>query len=77
MYPDVARSSMGSEWIGLRPATPRGTPIVGPTRYRNLWLNVGHGALGFTLATGSAALLAQWLASSNGQELRSAFALSH
>jgi D-amino-acid dehydrogenase len=77
MYPDVARSSAGSEWLGLRPATPRGIPIVGPTRYRNLWLNVGHGALGFTLATGSAALLAEWLASSNGQELRSTFALSH
>lgn len=50
-----------SEWTGLRPATPRGTPIIGPTRYRNLWLNIGHGALGFTLATGSAALLAGWL----------------
>jgi D-amino-acid dehydrogenase len=76
MFPDVARSSAGSEWTGLRPATPRGTPIVGPTRYRNLWLNVGHGALGFTLATGSAALLAEWLANSNGQELRRTFALS-
>jgi len=50
MYPDIVRSCPGSEWIGLRPATPRGRPIVGPTRYRNLWLNVGHGALGFTLA---------------------------
>jgi D-amino-acid dehydrogenase len=77
MYPDIVRSCPGSEWIGLRPATPRGTPIVGPTRYRNLWLNVGHGALGFTLAMGSAALLAQWLASSNGEELRNTFALSH
>jgi len=50
-----------SEWTGLRPATPRGTPIIGPTPYRNLWLNIGHGALGFTLSTGSAALLAGWL----------------
>ena len=77
LYPDAVRSCPASEWIGLRPATPRGTPIVGPTRYRNLWLNVGHGALGFTLATGSAALVTQWLASSNGDELRSTFALSH
>ncbi|WNC94964.1 D-amino acid dehydrogenase [Paraburkholderia sp. FT54] len=77
MYPDIVRSCPDNEWTGLRPATPRGTPIVGPTRYRNLWLNVGHGALGFTLATGSAALLAQWLANSNGQDLRSTFALSH
>jgi D-amino-acid dehydrogenase len=75
MYPDIVRSCPGSEWFGLRPATPRGTPIVGPTRYRNLWLNVGHGALGFTLATGSAALLVQWLTDGNSLELRRAFAL--
>jgi len=37
-------------------------PIIGPTRVRNLWLNVGHGALGFTLATGSAHLLAGQIA---------------
>ncbi len=48
-------------WAGLRPATPEGTPIIGPTSHPNLWLNVGHGALGFTLATGSAALLTSWL----------------
>ena len=44
-------------WAGLRPATPGGAPIVGATRYRNLWLNVGHGALGFTFACGTARLL--------------------
>ncbi len=37
-------------WCGMRPATPKGTPVVGATPYSNLWLNVGHGALGFTLA---------------------------
>ena len=45
-------------WAGLRPATPGGAPIIGATRYGNLWLNVGHGALGFTFACGSAKLLA-------------------
>ncbi|GAB3444877.1 D-amino acid dehydrogenase [Massilia solisilvae] len=45
-------------WAGLRPATPNSAPILGPTRYSNLWLNVGHGPLGFTFACGSAALLA-------------------
>jgi D-amino-acid dehydrogenase len=44
-------------WAGLRPATPSGAPIIGATRYRNLWLNVGHGGLGFTFACGSARLL--------------------
>jgi D-amino-acid dehydrogenase len=45
-------------WAGLRPATPSGAPIIGATRHPNLWLNVGQGALGFTLACGSARLLA-------------------
>lgn len=45
-------------WAGLRPATPGSAPIIGATRYPNLWLNVGHGPLGFTFACGSAQLLA-------------------
>lgn len=62
LFPRVATDHADAiEWTGLRPATPRGTPIIGPTRYRNLWLNIGHGALGFTLASGSAALLAGWI----------------
>jgi len=44
-------------WAGLRPATPDSAPIVGPTRLSNLWLNVGHGPLGFTFACGTASLL--------------------
>ncbi|MGO4811834.1 D-amino acid dehydrogenase [Cupriavidus sp. 2MCAB6] len=49
-------------WAGLRPATPSGLPMVGPSRLRGLWLDIGHGALGFTLAMGSAGLLADGLA---------------
>jgi D-amino-acid dehydrogenase len=45
-------------WAGLRPATPNSAPIVGPTPYANLWLNVGHGPLGFTFACGTASVLA-------------------
>ena len=45
-------------WAGLRPATPDSAPIIGATRYPNLWLNVGQGPLGFTFACGSAKLLA-------------------
>ena len=40
-------------WTGLRPMTPDGTPIVGATRYRNLFLNTGHGTLGWTMSCGS------------------------
>ncbi|GJG93660.1 D-amino acid dehydrogenase [Cupriavidus pauculus] len=49
-------------WAGLRPATPTGLPMIGESRLRGLWLNLGHGALGFTLAMGSAGLLADRLA---------------
>lgn len=50
-------------WTGLRPATPDGTPIVGATPYRNLFLNTGHGTLGWTMACGSGRLLADLLLS--------------
>jgi len=45
-------------WSGLRPMTPDGTPIIGPTRYPNLFLNAGHGTLGWTMSCGSARVLA-------------------
>lgn len=45
-------------WSGLRPMTPDGTPIIGPTKLSNLFLNTGHGTLGWTMACGSAQVLA-------------------
>ncbi|PUE53020.1 D-amino acid dehydrogenase small subunit [Limnohabitans sp. 2KL-17] len=45
-------------WTGLRPMTPDGTPLVGATPLRGLYLNTGHGTLGWTMACGSAQLLA-------------------
>ncbi|NHN86678.1 FAD-dependent oxidoreductase [Acetobacter musti] len=46
-------------WTGLRPNTPDGTPIVGPSKkFANLWLNTGHGTLGWTMAAGSGRILA-------------------
>jgi len=45
-------------WTGLRPMTPDSTPIVGPTAYGNLFLNTGHGTLGWTMACGSGKLVA-------------------
>lgn len=49
-FPRATDFSELKPWCGMRPATPRGTPLVGATPYSNLWLDVGHGALGFTLA---------------------------
>ncbi|MEZ5833587.1 MAG: D-amino acid dehydrogenase [Dongiaceae bacterium] len=49
-------------WACLRPATPDGPPIIGPSPVRNLWLNTGHGYLGWTMCCGSARLLADQMA---------------
>lgn len=52
---DIARAKF---WTGLRPMTPDGAPIVGATDYANLYTNTGHGTLGWTMACGSARVLA-------------------
>ncbi|MFZ6843946.1 D-amino acid dehydrogenase [Undibacterium sp. RuTC16W] len=52
---DIAKAEF---WTGLRPMTPDGTPIVGPTPFRNLYLNTGHGTLGWTMACGSGRFIA-------------------
>ena len=44
-------------WTGFRPCTPDGTPIIGNTPYKNLYLNTGHGTLGWTMSAGSGKLL--------------------
>lgn len=48
-------------WCGLRPATPSNVPVIGRSCYSNLWLNTGHGTLGWTMACGSAASLAEMM----------------
>jgi D-amino-acid dehydrogenase len=45
-------------WAGLRPVSPSGTPLIGETRIRGLWINAGHGHLGWTLSCGSGRVLA-------------------
>ncbi|WP_399197852.1 MULTISPECIES: D-amino acid dehydrogenase [Tenebrionibacter/Tenebrionicola group] len=57
LYPRGGHIEQATFWAGLRPMTPDGTPIVGRTPYRNLWLNTGHGTLGWTMACGSGRLL--------------------
>lgn len=56
--PDAADYGKPEYWACLRPMTPNGRPIVGPSRYGNLYLNVGHGNMGWTMACGTARLLA-------------------
>jgi D-amino-acid dehydrogenase len=58
LFPDAGERDSATYWTGLRPATPSNVPLVGPTRYRNLFVNTGHGTLGWTMACGSGKLLA-------------------
>ena len=62
LFPKGGDPAAAELWTGLRPATPDGTPIIGGTSYRNLYLNTGHGTLGWTMACGSGRLLADMLA---------------
>ena len=57
-FPHASDFTVLRPWCGMRPATPKGTPVVGATPHSNLWLNVGHGALGFTLALATGRILA-------------------
>jgi D-amino-acid dehydrogenase len=65
VYPDLARyvdRASIQPWAGLRPVTSDGPPILGPTRFGNLFLNTGHGHLGWTMACGSARAVADVIA---------------
>ena len=58
LFPEAGDPSKASYWAGLRPATPSNLPCVGRTKYSNLFLDTGHGTLGWTLACGSGRILA-------------------
>ena len=61
LFPALARAGTAELWAGLRPATPSNVPVIGRTRVENLYLNTGHGTLGWTLAAGSGRALADLL----------------
>src|SRR5690606_32482446 len=59
LFPEAGDVARASFWCGLRPMTPDGTPVLGKApRYDNLYLNTGHGTLGWTMAAGSGRVLA-------------------
>jgi D-amino-acid dehydrogenase len=62
LFPSVADYDQPDYWAGLRPMTPEGTPFLGPARYRNLYLNTGHGHIGWTMSCGSAKVTADLIA---------------
>jgi len=57
-YAGGGDAKAGTFWAGHRPMTPDGPPVIGRAKYANLWLNTGHGTLGWTMACGSGAVLA-------------------
>jgi len=58
LFPRGGDLSRAEFWAGLRPMTPDGPPIIGPTPLSNLYLNTGHGTLGWTMSAGSGRVLA-------------------
>ncbi|MCK1739423.1 D-amino acid dehydrogenase [Bradyrhizobium sp. 139] len=61
LFPRGGDLSKATFWSGLRPMTPDGPPVIGPTQYGNLHLNTGHGTLGWTMSCGSGRVLADML----------------
>ncbi|MDH6234286.1 D-amino-acid dehydrogenase [Mesorhizobium soli] len=58
LFPKAGSVKDATFWSGLRPMTPDGPPIIGKARYDNLYLNTGHGTLGWTMSCGSGRVLA-------------------
>jgi len=59
LFPGIAKPEKAEFWAGLRPSTPSNVPYIGKTKLRNLYLNTGHGTLGWTHACGSAHAIAE------------------
>ena len=66
LFPRAGNFERATFWTGLRPSTPSNIPYVGRTRYRNLWLDTGHGTLGWTLGAGSGFRLANMIGAHDG-----------
>jgi D-amino-acid dehydrogenase len=62
LYPDGADYDRAEMWAGLRPMTPTNLPLFGRQRLRNLYLNTGHGHIGWTMSHGSARITADIIA---------------
>jgi D-amino-acid dehydrogenase len=65
LFPKGGDVSQAEFWTGLRPMTPDGTPIIGETRYPNLYLSTGHGTLGWTMAAGTGRVMADLISGRN------------
>ena len=62
LFPNAAAYDRPDYWACLRPMTPDGPPIMGASPFKNLWLNTGHGHIGWTMSHGSARIVADQIA---------------
>ena len=62
LFPGAFDETKAERWAGLRPMMPNSVPVIGRARYKNLYLDTGHGHVGWTMAAGSACLLADLVA---------------
>jgi len=62
LFPEGLAHDRAEMWAGLRPMTPDNLPVLGRRRYKNLWLNTGHGHIGWTMSHGSARIIADLIA---------------
>jgi len=67
LFPDGADWQRAEFWAGLRPMTPQGTPILGPSRLANLWFNTGQGHMGWTMSHGAARITADLIVGKSPQ----------
>ncbi|WP_169569041.1 D-amino acid dehydrogenase [Sneathiella limimaris] len=67
LFPNAGDFDAAERWCGLRPMTPDCVPLIGKTQYSNLFLNTGHGHLGWTLSSGSAKLLSDLIGNKQPQ----------
>lgn len=64
-FPDAANYSNATYWCGARPMLPDGAPLLGPTRIHNIFLNIGHGSAGWTMAAGSGKIVSDLVSGRN------------
>ena len=76
VFPGAGDTAQAQFWTGLRPATPSNVPLIGRTRLPNLYLNTGHGTLGWTHASGSGKSIAR-IVSGLAPEVDFAFTLTN
>ena len=62
LFPGAGDTTQAQFWTGLRPATPSNLPLIGATKLGNLFLNTGHGTLGWTHGAGSGRAMAELIA---------------